>query len=138
MRPAIRLQAAAMVFATALGFYWITVNLADHGFLAWYRLARDGRPVTATITAVRPDNHAGCSDEYRAQGRTLRGHDCGCSRLGVGGTLQVTYLPDDPTFATNADPMGQLEFEIFDPLALACVGALVAAARFKPVEERPR
>ncbi len=128
MKP---LQAGLVTFALALAFYWGGINLMTPGFLAWYRLADTGQPAAATITEVRPSNHAGCSFTYEVGGKTFAGRDAGCADLGVGGTLAITYLPANPAFATRKDPQGELESEIFGPLVLASLAGVVVAMRLR-------
>jgi hypothetical protein len=125
------LHAGLAAFATALAFYWGAINLIGHGFVAWFLLERTGVSTNATITEINPGQHRHCSYTYVVAGRTLTGHDSGCSSLGVGGTLLITYLPSDPGFATSRDPHGELAFEILAPLVLATFGGFGAALRFK-------
>ena len=55
----------------------IIMNTMMHGWLAWYRLAREGKHVQATITARRPEFHETCHFTYTVASRTYEGADQG-------------------------------------------------------------
>jgi hypothetical protein len=122
-------QLGILACVGAFSFYAIMFNLSDHGWLAWYRMSQHGIKTTATVTEVRPQIHQGCSFEYEANGKQYRGTGGGCSQVGVNGKLEVYYLPDDPLFVTNREPIQELLFEMFGSLFLSMIAGMMVAWR---------
>ena len=127
MTPA---RVGLLVFATALTFCWTVLNAAGPGWFAWYRLEKTGQSAVATITVVHPEMHQGCSFKFEVASVEHHGRGDGCSPLGVGAALPVTYLPTDPAFVSTGNPGAELLLEIFGPFGLAVVGGLGSAWRF--------
>jgi hypothetical protein len=127
MTPA---RVGLLVFATALTFYWTLLNATGPGWVAWYRLASVGQAAVATITGIQPEIHQRCLFKFTVAGVEHHGQGDGCSPLGIGAALPVTYLPTDSTFVSTGNPGEELLFEILGPLGLAAVGGLGSAWRF--------
>jgi hypothetical protein len=113
----------------AFSFFAIMFNLSDHGWLAWYRMSQHGIKTTAAVTEVRPQIYQGCTFRYEVDGTQYVGTGGGCSPIGVNGNLEVYYLPDDPLFVTNRDPLPELLFEILGPLFLSLFAGMIVAWR---------
>ena len=120
-----------LVFATALTFFWTSLNATGPGWVAWYRLEKVGQSAVATITGIQPEIHQRCSFEFIVAGVKHNGQGDGCAPRGVGAALPVTYLPADPVFVSTGNPGEELLLEIFGPLGLAVVGGLGSAWRFR-------
>ena len=118
-----------LVFGLALTFFWTLENTIGPGWAAWYRLEKFGQPAVATITGIRAEVHQRCSFKFTVAGVGHEGQDDGCSQLGIGAALQVTYLPTDPSFVSTRDPAGELLFEILAPLGLAVFGGVMTTWR---------
>jgi hypothetical protein len=118
----IGLLVGIIVFAFAA----IVINTQAHGWVAWYRLATDGRKTDATITAKQSQLHQSCEFEYMVGAIPHRGIDQGC-QLEVGQRVLITYLPMDPSFATTASPTRELATSILGPIALAMLGGMLSA-----------
>jgi hypothetical protein len=109
-------------------------GVADHNGHCRTRLAADGlrgiasrksgRLRLRTITDIQPEIHQRCFFKFTVAGVEHHGQGDGCSPLGVGAELPVTYLPTDPTFGSTRNPGGELLFEILGPLGLAIVGGI--------------
>src|SRR5262245_54852850 len=76
-------------------------NTRRHGWYAWYRLATAGQVVDAQIIDTDPQNHRTCVFKYAVDSVSYTSSDQGC-KSAVGDQVRVTYLPDDPSFATTA------------------------------------
>jgi len=119
-----------------LAVAWLMVNSLGPGWLTLYRIASTGQLALAKITAIDPENHLGCSFEYTVEGVLHRGHATGCSPLGVGADLQVTYAPINPTYATTENAGQVLLNQVFVPLFIAVfVGIISAIAERKSTPE---
>ena len=118
-----------LVFALALTFFWTLNNTTGSGWAAWYRLEKFGHPAVATITGIQPEMHQRCSFKFTVAEVGHEGQDDGCSPLGIGAALPVTYLPTDPSFVSTRDLAGELLFEILAPLGLAVFGGVMSAWR---------
>ena len=116
-----------LVFASALTFFWTLVYATGPGWAAWYRLEKFGHAAVATITGIQPEMHQRCSFKFTVAGVRLQGQDDGCSPLGIGASLPITYLSTDPSFVSTRDPAEELLFEIFAPLGLAVFGGVMSA-----------
>jgi hypothetical protein len=117
-----------------LAFIWLMMNLIGPGWLTLYRIADTGQLALATITAIDPGNHQGCSFEYTVNGVPHRGHGTGCSPRGIGADLQVTYAPIDPTYATTENAGQELLNQVFVPVFMALfVGGISAIPVRRPI-----
>lgn len=114
----------------------VVINVQDHGWIAWYRLAAFGELIPVRITSRNPEKHDGCGYEYFIAARRYTGHQGGC-QLNVGDSAQAVYLPADPAFATLRSPVGELLFRVFVPMAIACIAGLITAWRVPREAPRP-
>jgi hypothetical protein len=112
----------------AFTFYAVVMNVAMHGWLAWYRLAVNGRETQARITRRQPENHQTCHFEYKIGSETYQGSDEGCS-FEVGSIVPVTYSPTNPAFATTWSPQAELLTELLGAILMASVAGVIAAWR---------
>jgi hypothetical protein len=126
------IAAAAVTFFVLAAF----MNLQEHGWLAWAKLAVSGEMIPVRITSRNPERHDGCDFEYRINDRRYTGHQPGC-QLNVGETAQAVYLPSEPGFAALRPPLWELLFRIFVPIVIAVIAGLVTAWRVPREAPRP-
>jgi hypothetical protein len=118
------LRAGLLAGLAAFAFYAGAMNTMMRGRPAWYRLARDGRHAQATITGRQPEIHQTCHFTFSVGPNEYQGSDQGCDAE-VGDTVQITYSPTDPSFATTASPSGELSTEIAGAVGMSCLAGLV-------------
>lgn len=116
-------------------FLAVIMNVQEHGWIAWARLAASGEPTAVRITSRNPEKHDGCGFEYSVNAHTYTGHQGGC-RLNVGQTAQGVYLPEEPSFATLRSPVAELLFRVLVPVIIAVIAGLITAWRMP--REAPR
>jgi hypothetical protein len=119
---------ALLVGLGALAFFSIAMNSPQHGWLDWYRMATTGRLTTAEITEVHPEFHRSCTFRYTVSGKVYQATATGCE-AGVGQSIQISYLPSDPAFATTRSASGELTLQIFAAVFLSTVAASAAGFR---------
>jgi hypothetical protein len=116
--------AAALTGLAVLAFFSIAMNMTQHGWVNWYRMAKTGQVTTATVTQVHPENHRSCTFQYIVAGKTYQASDSGCDAA-TGQSIQIRYLPSDPTFATTRDPAGELNLQVFAAVFMSMFAAVV-------------
>jgi hypothetical protein len=107
-------------------FFATVINLQTHGWVAWYHLTVDGQRAVGVVTGNDPADHNTCRFSYAVQGETYSSADQGCAAA-TGQSVNITYDPGDPGFATTASPAGQLGILVGGPAGLAILGGLLAS-----------
>jgi hypothetical protein len=107
------------VFAFVAG----TMNAAMVGWLAWYRLSRDGQQIQGTITRREPEIHQTCYFKFNVGPKKYEGSDQGCHRQ-IGEIVLITYSPADPSFATTASPRMELIEQVVGAVVISCAAGL--------------
>ena len=123
-------RAGFLVAGIVFTFFAVTMNIQPHGWIAWYNLSNSGRTTLATVTRLQPEIHQTCYFKYMVNSQWYEGSDQGCHSQ-VGETVSVTYLPDEPTFATLASPKEEFALQLFAPLFLSTVGGVLSAWQAK-------
>jgi len=106
----------------------LIMNVQARSWLVWYRLATSGEKTTAKITSQNPTFHDMCGFEYRIDSHRYAGSQGGCG-LAVGESVEVIYLPSEPSFATMRSPVYELLFRIGASLMLALLAGFISAWR---------
>lgn len=121
-----RLGPVAVGLLAGLGALLLVEVSSGFVQVSMFRLAIDGgRPTTAVITGLDPENHSACEYILTVGGRRIRGSDTGCVGL-VGEKIAVTYLPTDPSIVTIDDPVTRFwEGTVVSLLAASFVGVAV-------------
>ncbi len=120
--------AAALAGLGVLAFFSIAMNTTQHGWVNWYRMAKTGQVTTATVTEVHPEHHRSCTFQYVAAGKTYQASDSGCDAV-IGQSIQIRYLPSDPTFATTRSPSGELTLQVFAAVFMSMFAAIIVGYR---------
>jgi len=119
----------------AFVFYAGAMNTMLHGWVAWYRLTRDGQQTQATVTRRQPEIHQTCHFEFSVGTRNYQGSDQGCHAQ-IGDVVQITYSPTDPSFATTASPKEELLGQILGALGMSCLAGVIVAWRMRSRQRR--
>jgi hypothetical protein len=120
-----------LAFTTAFLFCTVTMNTQQHGWLAWYKLSRYGEKVNAIIVDRQPELHQSCKFQYIINSKIHEMEEGGCE-VAIGQILQITYLPSDPSFATNKSAEKELITQVLATLLVSIVvgfGSCLACAR---------
>ena len=125
--------AAAVVTFLVLAVF---MNIQEHGWVAWARLAASGEMIPVRIISRNPEKHDGCSFEYSVNDHLYTAHQPGC-QLNVGQTAQAVYLPAEPGFAALRPPVWELLFRILVPVVIAVIAGCVTAWRMPREAPRP-
>jgi hypothetical protein len=103
---------AYLILAVVMWFGLGSLNLSRYR-----RLATEGVPVEATVTATECHNHGVVRYKFQADGHTFAGigqpgaGNPSCDALKAGDQLAVWYVPADPTVNRPGDPTARLENE---------------------------
>jgi hypothetical protein len=106
------------------------MNVVMLAWPTWYRLSTVGQKAEARVTAIQPELHQTCHFEFPVGATTRDGSASGCPAA-VGDVVDITYLPNDPTFTTLRDPKEELVGEVVGSLGMSAFAGLVAGMRAK-------
>ena len=103
------------------------LNSQRYGWYSWYRLAMSGHTTEAVVVEKRPHSHRLCLFDYTVESVKYKASDQAC-RFDVGERVTVTFLPEDPSFATTASPWKHLLVSILGPLSFCILPGIGVAA----------
>jgi hypothetical protein len=105
-----RIVVATLVY---LGVSLVSVVLFGSNWLSYRRFAMEGRATVATVVETTCGNHATFAYEFTANDQTYRSRggdgygNQNCPDLKSGDTVNVWYLPMDPSQSVAGDPRGR-------------------------------
>jgi len=95
-------------------------NLAEPNWAELYALQRHGIHAAAIVTRVDTANHAMCQYSYSVRDHAYTGAKEGCAGgRAVGDSVDITYLPKDPSVSVASPINGLLRDEIIIDLGLS-------------------
>lgn len=131
------LKTGLIVAVIGITFFTVVGNFAEeHGWLSWYRLTVSGQKTNATITRIEPEIHQRCYYKFSIGTTNYEGWDDGCSSLGAGQIIPITYLPTSPTFSTTREPKSELLGMVLGPAFISVIAGIIAGLKMRAQQRR--
>lgn len=123
-----------LVFALFFGFFAIAINSGSNNWLNLYQLTKSSTSTQATVTAIYPENHNGCTFAHTVNGRAYS-HLESCHLI-VGSETSLIYLPVEPSVAIVRSASDELKAAIEVPLGMSIIAGILAALGQRLIVQR--